>query len=89
MSEKEMARLLRRYKALQREAERVQNEAEAIKAQITAIMCDTDELQAGVYRVTWKAVTSSRLDSKALKAAAPELAERFTRTITTRRFCVA
>ena len=89
MSEKELVRLLRRYKALQREAERVQNEAEAIKAQITAAMCDTDELQAGVYRVTWKAVTSSRLDSKALKAAAPELAERFTRTITTRRFCVA
>ena len=37
----------------------------------------------------WKAVTSSRVDTKALKAAAPELVERFTKTTTTRRFVVA
>ena len=48
-----------------------------------------EELRAGEYKITWKPVTSSRLDSKALKAAAPELVERFTRTTTNRRFCVA
>ena len=64
-------------------------EAEAIKDAIKAAMGDTEELRAGEYKITWKAVTFSRLDSKALRAAAPELVERFTRTTTTRRFCVA
>ena len=63
--------------------------AEAIKDTIKAAMGDAEELRAGEYKITWKAVTSSRLDSKALRAAAPELVERFTRITTTRRFCVA
>lgn len=45
-------------------------------------MGDSEELRAGEYKITWKSVTSSRLDSKALKAAAPELVERFTKTTT-------
>ena len=52
-------------------------------------MGDSEELRAGEYKITWKAVTASRLDSKALKAALPEVVERFTKTTTTRRFCVA
>ena len=60
-----------------------------IRDAIKAHMGDSEELRAGEYKITWKSVTSSRLDSKALKAAAPELVERFTKTTTTRRFCVA
>ena len=41
------------------------------------------------FKITWREVTSSRLDSKALKAAAPELWQRFTKQTTTRRFIVA
>ena len=52
-------------------------------------MGSAEELRAGEYKITWKAVTSSRVDTKALKAAAPELVERFTKTTTTRRFVVA
>ena len=77
-------RELRQLQALIEEAT-----AEAIKDAIKAAMGDTEELRAGEYKITWKAVTSSRLDSKALRAAAPELVERFTRITTTRRFCVA
>lgn len=51
-------------------------------------MGDTEELRVGEYKVFWKTVTSSRLDTKALKAALPELVERFTNTVITRRFCV-
>jgi predicted phage-related endonuclease len=51
-------------------------------------MGPSEELRAGEYKITWKAVTASRLDSKALKAALPEVVERFTRATTTRRFCV-
>ena len=50
---------------------------------------DTDTLTGTDYRITWKAVTSSRFDSTAFKKAMPELAERFTKSSTSRRFTVA
>lgn len=64
-------------------------EAEAIKDAIKAAMGDAEELRAGEYKVTWKAVNASRIDTTALRKALPDVAERFTRITTTRRFCVA
>ena len=91
MSMNEIEAKCRELRSLQRLIEDAQQEVEAIKdtikAQLTAQ--GVDEFQAGEYRVTWKPVTSSRLDGKALKAALPDVAERFTTTSTTRRFCVA
>lgn len=89
MSINEMESKIRELRQLQSLIEEAQAEAEAIKDTIKAQMGDAEELRAGEYRVTWKAVTSSRLDSKALREALPEVVERFTRTTTTRRFCVA
>ena len=79
---------VRELRQLQSLIEEAEAEAEVIKDQLKAHMGDVEELRAGEYKVTWKRVTSSRLDSKALKAALPEVAEHFTKTITTRRFCV-
>lgn len=89
MSINEMESKIRELRELQALIEEAQAEAEAINDEIKSFMSDTEEIRAGEYRVTWKPVTSSRLDSKALKAAAPELVERFTKTTTARRFCVA
>lgn len=74
---------------LQSLIEEAQAEAEDIKDAIKAHMGDSEELRAGEYKVTWKAVTSSRLDTAALRKAVPDVAAAFTRTTTTRRFCVA
>ena len=52
-------------------------------------MGDRETIQAGEYKITWKPVTASRLDTVALRKALPDVAERFTHTTTTRRFCVA
>lgn len=79
-------RELRQLQALIDEA---QAEAEAIKDAIKAHMGDAEELRAGEYKITYRPVTSSRLDAKALKAALPEVAAHFTKTTTVRRFCVA
>lgn len=76
------ARELRQLQALIDEA---QAEAEALKDAIG----DQDSIQAGEYRITRKAVTSSRIDTNALRKALPDVAERFTKETTTRRFCVA
>ena len=89
MSINEIESKVRELRQLQALIEEAQAEAENIKDAIKAHMGDSEELRAGEYKVTWKAVTSSRLDSKALKAALPDVVERFTKTTTSRRFCVA
>ena len=90
MSINEIESKVRELRQLQALIEEAQAEAENIRDAIKAHMGDSEELRAGEYKVTWKAVTASRLDSKALKAALPEVVERFTSTTTTtRRFCVA
>lgn len=80
------ARELRQLQALIDEA---QAEAEALKDQIKAAMGDAESVQAGEYKITWKSVKSSRIDTAALKKALPDVAQAFTRETITRRFCVA
>lgn len=80
------ARELRQLQALIDEA---QAEAEALKDQIKAAMGDAETVQAGEYKITWKPVKSSRIDTAALKQALPDVAQAFTRETITRRFCVA
>ena len=80
------ARELRQWLAIIEEA---QAEVEALKDEIKAAMGEKEALQAGEYKISWKNVTSSRLDTAALKKALPEIAARFTRESTTRRFTIA
>lgn len=80
------ARELRQLQALIDEA---QQEAEAIKDAIKAAMGDSEAVVAGEYKITWKTVTTARIDTSALKKAMPEVAAAFTRGTTVRRFCVA
>ena len=89
MSINEMEVKARELCQLQALIEEAQAEAEAIKDAIKAAMGDSESIQAGEYKITWKAVTSSRIDTTALKKAMPDVVERFTRETTTRRFCVA
>ena len=89
MSINELEAKVRELREPQTLIEEAQEEAESIKDQLKAHMGEREELRAGGYRITWKPVTSSRLDATALRKALPEVAERFTRTSTTRRFVLA
>ena len=89
MSNHELESKVRELRQLQALIEEAQTEAETIKDQLKAHMGAADEIRAGEYKVTWKTVKSARIDATALRAALPEVAERFTRTTTIRRFCVA
>jgi predicted phage-related endonuclease len=80
------ARALREMQALIEEA---QAEAESLKDDIKALMGDSEEVRAGEYRITWKTVTASRIDTTALKKAMPDVAAAFAKETPTRRFCVA
>ena len=89
MSINEMEAKARELRQLQNLIEEAQAEAEALKDAIKAAMGDSESIQAGEYKITWKAVTSSRIDTTALKKALPDVAERFTKETTVRRFSVA
>ena len=89
MSINEIESKVRELRQLQNLIEEAQAEAEAIKDSIKAQMGDSEEMLAGEYKITWKPITSARLDTAALKKALPDVAARFTRETTARRFIVA
>ena len=81
---KELRELRRMADELAAEIDSLQDE---IKAEMTAR--NTDTLTGFDWKVTYKAVTSSRIDSKALKAAMPDVAAKFSKQSTSRRFVLA
>ncbi len=89
MSTNEITAKIRELRELEAMKEELDREIEMYKDLIKLQMGDTEELRAGEYRVTWKAVTSQRIDTAALKKALPEIAERFTKSTTVRRFLIA
>lgn len=89
MSINELESKARELRQLQALIEEAQQEAEAIKDAIKAAMGDSEAVVAGEYKITWKSVTTARIDTSALKRALPEVAAAFTRETTVRRFCVA
>ena len=76
---------------LQATIEALTTEAEAIKDEIKAKMIDegTEELTGNGWKATWHTVTSTRLDTKALKASAPEIFAKYATTSTVCRFVLA
>ncbi len=72
-------------------ADEINAEIEAAKDSIKALMSEqgVDTLTGDDFKVTWKAITSSRLDSKALKAAFPDVYGQFCKTTTSKRFVLA
>ena len=91
MSMNELESKVSELRELRRMADELAAEIAATEDELKAYMTanNADELHGPSFKITWKEVTSSRLDSKALKAAVPELWERFTKTTTSRRFIVA
>ena len=85
----ELTTLCREYRELQRMSEEIAAEMDALKERIRAAMGENDTVTAGEYKITNKAVSSSRLDSVALKKALPEIAAQFTKTTVSRRFVIS
>ncbi len=91
MSTIELSKKMQELRELRRMADEIQSEIEAItdlfKTEMDAR--SIDELSGTDWKVSWKPVTSSRLDTTALKKALPEVVERFSKTTTVRRFSIA
>ena len=68
-------------------AAEIENITDSIKADMDAEGVDT--INGVDWKVTYKTVTASRLDTNAFKKALPEFAAQFTKSTTSRRFCIA
>ncbi len=91
MSSIEMDSKIKELRELRRMADELRAEIDSLQDTIKAEMTarDVDTLAGTDWRVTWKNVTSNRLDSTALKKELPEIAARFMRQTTARRFVLA
>ena len=91
MSINELDMKVKELRELRRMAEELQAEIDAAQDAIKAHMDSqgVDTLAGSDWKVTWKPVTSSRMDTAALKKALPEIAERFMKSTTSRRFVLA
>ena len=90
MSQIEIVAAVEELQQLRRMREELETEITALQDRIKAHMtaAGADQLTAGAFKVSWKPVTGSRFDTAAFRKAMPELAERFTRTTSCRRFTV-
>ena len=79
---------LAEYIRMQEEAAAmVESLKDQLKERMTA--AGVDSLTGSEHKATYKAVTSSRIDTTRLKKDLPEIAARYTKTTTARRFTFA
>ena len=71
-----------------RMGEQITTTVDGLKDQLKQIMREqgTDTLTGTEHKATYKAVTSSRLDTTALKRELPEIAARYSKSSETKRF---
>lgn len=91
MSRQDINETVKTIRELKRMREELEAEISAHEDIIKAEMNRTENytIIGDDYKITWNEVSSTRLDTAALKKALPEVAEKFSKTSTTRRFNIA
>lgn len=91
MNKTELMETVKTIRELKRMREELDAEIAASEDLIKAEMDNTGvyTIIGDDYKVTWNEVTSTRIDTTALKKALPDVCERFSKTTTSRRFCIA
>ena len=97
MSNQELVSIIREFQEYKRIKEEADAALKALQGRITAHMEQQGAAEAaagsgaavGVYKVSYKPVTSIRLNTNALKAAKPDIFAQFSTTSTTKCFTVA
>lgn len=91
MSTNEITSKIRRLKKLQTKAADIEAEIKAIQDELKSelIAADVDEMNAGIFRISYKEIVNNRFDSKAFKATHADLYKQYTKQTSSRRFIVA
>lgn len=91
MTLKEIENKIKEYKELQRISEEATAEMNKIKEELKCEFdrLGTDTITTNEYKITYKAVTSNRLDTTAFKKAYADLYNKFVKPSTSKRFTIA
>ncbi len=91
MTNKQIDNRIKKLQGIEAQVKELEKEAESIRAELKADLeaKGEDEHNTGSFIIRWKEIITSRLDSKALKIAMPDVFDRFTRESSTRRFTIA
>lgn len=79
---------LRRRQELVEVMERMETEKKQIEQEVKLYMGNAEVAENERYRVSWKAVSSNRLDEKRLKEEMPEVYEQYKKMSVSRRFSI-
>lgn len=85
---KQFESLCNEYRENKRLIEELEAMNDTIKTAILAIMGDKETMTEGASKATYKTVTSSRLDGKALKEEKPDIFAAYSTPTTYKRFIV-
>lgn len=90
MSQNDLLSKVSELQELKRMREELDTMIEGISDELKAHMnaSDTDTITAGSFKVSYKAYTSSRLDTAALKRELPDIVAKYSKQATTRRLVV-
>lgn len=91
MTDRQINNRINKLQGIEAQMKVLEAQAEAIRAELKADLESKgeDEHNTGSFIIRWKEIISSRLDSKALKAALPDVYGQFCRASTSRRFTIA
>lgn len=91
MTEKMIENRVKKLQAIEARQKELEAAAEAIRTELKADLEQkgVDELKTKNFVLRWKEIISNRIDSKALKAALPDVYGQFCRATTSRRFTIA
>lgn len=91
MTNRQLDNRIKKLQALEAQQKELEAQAESIRAELKAELQANgeDEHRTGNFIIRWKEIISSRIDSKALRAASPDIAGQFTKQTSTRRFTIA
>lgn len=85
---KRFEKLCNEYRENKRLIEELEALNDSLKADILLIMGDAETMTEGATKATFKTVTSSRLDSSAIKKELPEVFQQYSKETSYKRFTV-
>lgn len=91
MTNKQLDNRVKKLREIEAQVQTLEEQAEAIRSELKAELESNgeDEHNTGNFVIRWKEIISRRLDSKALKAALPDVFAAYSRESSCRRFTVA
>ena len=91
MDNLQMDEKLAQYRRCRRAIDDLKREAAAIESEVKAELeaRSAEQAETAHYKVSWKTVASTRLDTKALKEERPEIYARYASASVTKRFTVS